>query len=136
MASFLRRISHAVLPQAPNAAGATPAHVPRRATETFSKKDFEESSSDAESSGTGSGSRASWELSDSESRSSSGSSGSDTDSSGSRSDDATSSDSDSDYEDHRRQVDKYDMMTKHLWSSADRHGWFRDAEYDGLVSIR
>jgi len=136
MASFLRRISHAVLPQAPSASGAPAPNVPRRATETFSKKDFEDSSSDAESSGSGSGSRASWELSDTESRASSGSSGSDSDSSGGRSYSDSSSDSDSDYDGGRRQVDKYDMMTRHLWSSADRHGWFRDAEFDGLVSIR
>jgi hypothetical protein len=28
------------------------------------------------------------------------------------------------------------MMTRHLWNVAERQGWFRDAHFDGLVSIR
>jgi len=133
---FFRRISNAVLPAAPSSAGETPAHVPRRATETYSVKVLEDTDSDLGSSASASGSRASWELSDSGSRASisDSGSGSDDDSRKSASDD--SSDSDSEYGGDRRQRDKYDMMTRYLWNTADRHGWFRDAEADGLVSIR
>jgi hypothetical protein len=72
-------------------------------------------------------SRASWEMSDSESIKSSIASAS-TDSSGSESE--HDSDSDDEVE------DRYDMMVRHLWGVGERSGWFRDAEFDGLVSIR
>jgi hypothetical protein len=51
------------------------------------------------------------------------------------SDDSDDTDSD-DGDDERRVRDRFDMMTRYLWSTADRQGWFRDGEYDGLVSIR
>ena len=131
---FFRRISNAVLPAPPSSAGDTPSHVPRRATETYSTKIIDDTDSDLGSSASASGSRASWELSDSGSRASS--EGSDSDSQDSRRSESSDSDSDSDYGGDRRQRDKYDMMTRYLWNTADRHGWFRDAEGDGLVSIR
>ncbi|KAK1926386.1 glycosyl transferase family group 2-domain-containing protein [Papiliotrema laurentii] len=136
MSSFLRRLSHAVLPNVPNAAGLPAPHVPRRATETYTKKVDDEADSDTDS--LKSGSRASWELSEDGSDLASSQSGSDSDSSGRRSfsDDSTDSD-DSDYGgDERRTRDRFDMMTRYLWSTADRQGWFRDADFDGLVSIR
>ena len=137
MASFLRRISHAVLPSLPNATGTPAPHVPRRATETFSSKKLDSDGSSITDS-IGSGSRASWELSDAGSDVQSSVSGSDSDSSGRRSfSDSSESDSDdSEYGHEKRQRDRYDMMTRYLWSTADRQGWFRDAEFDGLVSIR
>jgi hypothetical protein len=42
----------------------------------------------------------------------------------------------SDSEEEESPKDSYDMMTRHLWSVGERSGWFRDADFDGLVSIR
>ncbi|GFZ49140.1 hypothetical protein JCM24511_06890 [Saitozyma sp. JCM 24511] len=132
--SFLRRISNAAqsfIPNLPNSSGIPAPHVPRRATETFHTKIVEEDSDEEAS-------RASWELSDGESvgsGSSSYSSGSER--SGSSVDSSSSeSSSDSELEEDGRPRDRYDMMTRHLWSVAERQGWFRDANADGLVSIR
>jgi hypothetical protein len=123
--SFLRRLSNAILPSLPSASGSTPRHVPRRATETFHDDRVEEEDDDDDTP-----SRASWEMSDSGSvKSSSGSS------SGSSLGRKSFEDSDSSESDEEMS-DKYDMMTRHLWSVGDRSGWFRDADSDGLVSIR
>lgn len=134
--SFLRRISNAAsafMPSAPSSSGTPAKHVPRRATETYTEPIAED---DDDVSFKGSvashGSRASWELSEGGSlRSGLSSAGS---SSGSR---ASFEDSDeSDSEDEDRQRDRYDMMVRHLWHTAERSGWFRDAGFDGLVSLR
>lgn len=133
--SFLRRISNAAssfLPSAPSSSGATPRHVPRRATETYTEP-INEYEDDDDISYKGSidsaPSRASWELSDAGSvRPSSGS----TASRGS----FEESDDGSDSEDEERPRDRYDMMVRHLWHTAERSGWFRDAAFDGLVSLR
>jgi hypothetical protein len=42
----------------------------------------------------------------------------------------------SDSEDEDKPRDRYDMMVRHLWHTAERSGWFRDASFDGLVSLR
>ncbi len=126
--SFLRRLSEAVLPSTPRASGSTPAHVPILARETFTHPldhydDYEDG-----------GSRASWELSETSSvKSGSTASASDSESEGRASFDS-SSDGQSDDEEDRK--DKYDVMTAYLWQTADRLGWFRDPDYDGLISIR
>lgn len=123
--SFLRRISNAAnsfFPNIPNTSGDLPRHVPRRATETYSTNKAIEEDDDVASKF----SRASWEMSDSESIKSSIASVSSKGDSGSESE----SDSDDEVE------DKYDMMVRHLWGVGERSGWFRDAEFDGLVSIR
>jgi hypothetical protein len=132
--SFLRRISNAAqsfIPNLPNPSGIPAPHVPRRATETFHTKIVEEDSDEEAS-------RASWELSDGESvGSGSSSSSSGSDRSGSSVDSSSSeSSSDSELEEDGRPRDRYDMMTRHLWNVAERQGWFRDANADGLVSIR
>lgn len=64
------------------------------------------------------------------------SSASDSDDSSRDSDSADSDDSSDHERDSGRVRDRFDMMTRYLWSTADRQGWFRDAEFDGLVSIR
>lgn len=150
--SFLRRISNAaqsILPTLPNSHGIPAAHVPRRATETFTKPPgaggkntfLEEESSgeeDRDVDGLGrSRSRASWELSDSESGEGSSRSSSRSDKTD-ESEDEWSSDasSDSEVDGKGRQKDRFDMMARHLWSVGDRQGWFRDAQYDGIVSLR
>jgi hypothetical protein len=142
--SFLRRISNAaqsILPSLPNSQGIPAAHVPRRATETFTKPIgggkhtfLEEESSGEEDRPR---SRASWELSDSESGEGSSRASSRSDKSDD-SEDEWSSDasSDSEVDVKGRQKDRFDMMARHLWSVGDRQGWFRDAEYDGIVSLR
>lgn len=139
--SFLRRLSTAAssfLPTPPSASGSTPAHVPRRATETFRAPKLDDLDEDESIA-----SRASWELSDGESSSGSSISGASSRSSlalsdksleGQTSDD--DSDSDLEAEADGRPRDRFDMMTRHLWNVAERQGWFRDAEFDGLVSIR
>lgn len=144
--SFLRRISNAaqsILPSLPNSQGIPAPHVPRRATETFTKPighsgkntfiDEEDSSEDAHQTR----SRASWELSDSESNEGSSRASTSSDRSDG-SEDGWSSDgsSDSEVDGKGRQKDRFDMMARHLWSVGDRQGWFRDAEYDGIVSLR
>ena len=129
--SFLRRISHAILPQVPSAQGIPATHVPRRATETYGKARISDEHLDKRHSVA---SRASWELS-SDGISSASSSDAETDDS----DRSSLSDDDDDSEEEyieRRPKDKYDVMARHLWGTADRMGWFRDADYDGLVSIR
>ncbi|WRT65029.1 uncharacterized protein IL334_001971 [Kwoniella shivajii] len=148
--SFLRRFSSAassLIPSIPNSSGAPAPHVPRRPTETFSRtsKAFvEEEEIDEKAS------RASWEMSDNESVSSKGSgsskSGASFASSASSdldkksfddSDDSSSDESDDSILDRGgRPRDRYDMMVRYLWNVAERQGWFRDAEFDGLVSIR
>ena len=35
-----------------------------------------------------------------------------------------------------RSRDRFDVMVRHLWHVGERSGWFRDADFDGLVSIR
>lgn len=157
--SFLRRISnaaHAFLPSIPNSNGQPAPFIPRRATETVTRRssggggfaivqeDFETSS------------RASWELSDDGSEHSRRSFDSESSASGSRrrsdasyaasasgsssasedSDSGSEVEVDSESDDEEEGNDRYDMMTRHLWSVAERQGWFRDAEFDGLVSIR
>lgn len=133
--SFLRRISNAAsafLPSAPSGSGSTPRHVPRRATETFAHPlDEDEDDISYKGSVASRPSRASWELSDAGSVRSGHSSGA----SSSRSD-AEDSEDDSDSEDEGRARDRYDMMVRHLWHTAERSGWFRDAGFDGLVSLR
>ncbi|WWD07950.1 hypothetical protein V865_006058 [Kwoniella europaea PYCC6329] len=149
--SFLRRFSSAAssfIPSIPNAQGIPASHVPRRPTETFSRTSkafIEEEDIDEKAS------RASWELSDNESVSSKGSGSSKSGasfatSSGSsdldkksfdESDDSSSDESDDSILDRGgRPRDRYDMMVRHLWNVAERQGWFRDADFDGLVSIR
>jgi hypothetical protein len=133
--SFLRRISNAanaILPTLPNSRGVPAPHVPRRATETFTTKQVEDPLDDDASS------RASWELSETSSiRSGSSSPFSASERSGSsyESDDSEAS-SDSELDHDGRPRDRYDMMVRHLWNVADRQGWFRDANLDGIVSIR
>ncbi|KAL7424392.1 hypothetical protein Q5752_000074 [Cryptotrichosporon argae] len=138
---FLRRISNAaasVLPTLPS--GQVLPH--RRATETFGAPRILFDDKDAGELDDETGSRASWELSDDGGSVRTGDSASDDESEGSlgrrSSDSSDSADSvDSRFgADRSRAQDRYDMMTKHLWNTADRHGWFRDAEFDGLVSIR
>lgn len=130
--SFLRRISNAAtafFPSPPNTHGLPP-HVPRRATETgYPKRLSEEDEDDVSSKHSFSSkhsnrSRASWELSDSESVHSHQSSAS-----------SSQSYSESDSDDEAVE-DRYDMMVRHLWGVGERSGWFRDADFDGLVSIR
>ncbi|WVW78745.1 hypothetical protein I302_100705 [Kwoniella bestiolae CBS 10118] len=149
--SFLRRMSSAAssfIPSIPSATGVPAPHVPRRPTETFSRTSkafIEEEDIDEKAS------RASWELSDNESVSSKGSGSSNSGrsfatSSGSsdldkksfdESDDSSSDESDDSILDRGgRPRDRYDMMVRHLWNVAERQGWFRDADFDGLVSIR
>ncbi|WVQ97801.1 hypothetical protein IAU59_004916 [Kwoniella sp. CBS 9459] len=150
--SFLRRFSSAAssfIPSIPNAQGTPAPHVPRRATETsWAKSAFREDEEDIDEKA----SRASWELSDNESISSKGTGSS---KSGRRSfatsegssdldkksfdesDDSSSEDEDDSIFDRGgRPRDRYDMMVRHLWNVAERQGWFRDAEFDGLVSLR
>lgn len=140
--AFLRRISHAagsILPGVPNSSGSLPRHIPRRATETFRNNVIQEENEDEDEEEGDTNSRASWELSDSESAKSEASgSGSDSDSEGRRSHDSSSSggSSDSEMGDDGRPRDRFDMMTRHLWGVGERQGWFRDPEFDGLVSIR
>lgn len=145
--SFLRRLSNAassILPSVPNSAGIPAPHVPRRATETFRRvTGLDDLQEEGESQHDEVGSRASWELSDDESAgSSSGSSGRSGSSSGSSSarssfDSETSLESsDSEVEADGRPKDRFDMMTRHLWNVGERQGWFRDADFDGLVSLR
>jgi len=142
--SFLRRISSAagnILPHLPNSGGTLPRHVPRRATETFAHNVIMEDVEVEEEEGGENASRASWELSESESTGSipSGSgSDSDSDSEGRESFDSSSSGGSSDSEvlEDGRPRDRFDMMTRHLWGVGERSGWFRDPEFDGLVSIR
>lgn len=132
--SFLRRLSSAILPAAPNAQGVPASHVPRRATETSVQIGNGKTVDSDESSFNDVASRASWELSDAGSSERATSSGSESEGS----EDGDTSDSDSDYDDPRsgRSKDKYDVMVRHLWNTADREGWFRDARFDGLVSLR
>ncbi|WVR04424.1 hypothetical protein IAU60_001426 [Kwoniella sp. DSM 27419] len=147
--SFLRRFSSAAssfLPSIPNPTGAPASHVPRRATETsWAKGAFKDDDDLDEKAGR----RASWELSDNESISSKGSSRKSAASFASSSSDLdkksfadSESDSESDSDDDSvmnrggRPRDRYDMMVRHLWNVAERTGWFRDADFDGLVSIR
>lgn len=132
------------LPSLPNSSGVPAPHVPRRATETFTRGSSNgklgglpelESNSDEHSVR----SKASWELSDSESMggSSSGSSSRSARSSQSDDDDYESdASSDSEVDVQGRPKDKFDMMSRHLWNVGDRQGWFRDADFDGLVSLR
>jgi hypothetical protein len=131
--SFLRRISNAAssfLPSAPSSSGATPGHVPRRATETYTERISEGDDDDISyKDSIEAPSRASWELSDSGSIRSSGAS---TSSRASFED----SDDGSESEDEEKPRDRYDMMVRHLWHTAERSGWFRDAAFDGLVSLR
>lgn len=134
MAGFFRRLSHAVLPSVPNSTGSPAPHVPRRATETYSHKKSVTDTSESDAESEGSKSRASWELSEAGSSRASTSSGTGSDAS-SDSAHSDSDDSESDGEDARVR-DRFDMMTRYLWSTADRQGWFRDAEFDGLISIR
>lgn len=131
--SFLRRISNAAsafLPSAPSSSGAPARHVPRRATETFAGP-INEDEDDVSFKGSVASrpSRASWELSDAGSVRSGHSSAE-----SSRASFEDSEDSDSEDEDRAR--DRYDMMVRHLWHVAERSGWFRDANFDGLVSLR
>lgn len=131
--SFLRRISNAAssfLPSAPSSSGATPRHVPRRATETYTEP-LNEDDDDISYKGSidSAPSRASWELSDA------GSVRSSLESNASRAS-FEESEEDSDSEDEERPSDRYDMMVRHLWHTAERSGWFRDAAFDGLVSLR
>ncbi|KAK4689771.1 hypothetical protein P7C73_g329, partial [Tremellales sp. Uapishka_1] len=127
---FLRRLSAAVLPNLPNPSGPAPAHVPRRATETFPNGKLEELAEDDTAS------RASWELSEASSVRSGHSSGASESGSSRRSYDTSDDSEDNSDGEEEKPKDRYDMMTSHLWNQADRHGWFRDAEYDGVVSIR
>jgi hypothetical protein len=124
---FLRRISNAAT-SALSLPRSIPTHVPRRATETFAPA-YHDDDDDVDDKG----SRASWELSDTSSVRS-GSSGS-THSKPSRHS-FDSSDGDESDSDDETPTDRYDMMTAHLWNTAERQGWFRDADYDGLVSLR
>ena len=150
--SFLRRLSsaaHSILPTLPNSQGIPAPHVPRRATETFTKPPvgggkntfLDEGSSGEEDRDVDgldrSRSRASWELSDSESGEGSSRASTSSDKTDD-SEDEWSSDasSDSEVDAKGRQKDRFDMMARHLWSVGDRQGWFRDAEYDGIVSLR
>lgn len=138
--SFFRRISNAataILPSLPSSNGVPASHVPRRATETFYRPELDQVQEDSE----GTASRASWELSDNGSEtssyaSSSGSSSSTSVRSSVDSERSCSSDSDSEFEVDGNPRDRFDMMTRHLWNVGERQGWFRDAEFDGLVSIR
>jgi hypothetical protein len=128
--SFLRRISNAAssfLPSAPSASGSTPRHVPRRATETYTER-ITEDDDDVSFKGSfdSTPSRASWELSEA------GSARSSMESEASYHDSEDGSDS----EDEDKPRDRYDMMVRHLWHTAERSGWFRDASFDGLVSLR
>ena len=148
--SFLRRLSTAAgsfLPSVPNASGTPARHVPRRATETFSRKSFKNvEEGDEEEEEEDVKSRASWELSDTDSVKSastqdSGSQGSDSAGESSRgsldsTSDTSFSDSDSEFGEDGLPRDRYDMMVRHLWNVGERSGWFRDAHFDGLVSIR
>ena len=137
--SFLRRLSTAaisILPTVPSSGGVPARHVPRRATETFNRETIIENEEEAETN-----SRASWELSDSESAKSEASdSDSDANTTSRRRRSYDSSDSggssDSDDVDSGLSNDRFDMMTRHLWGVGERSGWFRDADFDGLVSIR
>ena len=132
--SFLRRISNAAssfLPSAPSGSGQTPRHVPRRATETYTEhlNDDDDDISFKGSIESVAPSRASWELSDA------GSVRSSLESDASRAS-FEESEEESDSEDEERPRDRYDMMVRHLWHTAERSGWFRDAAFDGLVSLR
>ncbi|WVQ83998.1 hypothetical protein IAT38_006143 [Cryptococcus sp. DSM 104549] len=142
--SFLRRFSSAAstfLPTPPNVQGHPPPQVSRRPTEPIGRSPLHESDDEKAS-------RASWELSDSDSLSSKGSHSTRRGSGGSSSgasqrksfestsvDTYESSEDDSEVEEDFAS-DKYDMMVRHLWNVAERQGWFRDASFDGLVSIR
>lgn len=132
--SFLRRISNAAsafLPSAPSSSGAPARHVPRRATETFAAPiDEDDDGLSYRDSVASYPSRASWELSDA------GSVRSGHSSAGSSSRASFEDSEDSDSEDEGRPRDRYDMMVRHLWHVAERSGWFRDAGFDGLVSLR
>nr|ACZ81467.1 Ncp1 [Kwoniella heveanensis] len=150
--SFLRRFSSAAssfIPSIPSAQGVPAPHVPRRATETsWAKSAFREDEEDIDEKA----SRASWELSDNESISSKGTGSSksgrrsfatsegssDLDKKSFEESDDSSSDEDDDSILDRggRPRDRFDMMVRHLWNVAERQGWFRDAEFDGLVSLR
>ncbi len=140
--AFLRRISHAagsILPGLPNSSGVPARHVPRRATETFRNNvilEVDEEDLNAEEDVQP---RASWELSDSEdekSEASGSGSDSDADSRGSYESSSSGGSSDSEVLEDGRPRDRFDMMTRHLWGFGERQGWYRDAEFDGLVSIR
>ncbi|WWD22045.1 hypothetical protein CI109_106533 [Kwoniella shandongensis] len=155
--SFLRRMSSAAssfIPAIPSSHGTPAPHVPRRPTETYNTHVLTEEGEDEFDE---KASKASWELSDSDSISSKGSgstrkgagkrrgSASSSSSGGSqrKSFDSSSADSyassssdESDEDDGENVRDKYDMMVRHLWNVAERQGWFRDADFDGLVTIR
>lgn len=133
--SFLRRISNAAsafIPSAPSSSGAPARHVPRRATETYTEPiNEDEDDASFKDSIASRPSRASWELSEN------GSLRSGRSSAGSSSGRGSFEDSDeSDSEDEESPRDRYDMMVRHLWHTAERSGWFRDAGFDGLVSLR
>lgn len=155
--SFLRRISnaaHAFLPSVPNSNGQPAPFIPRRATETFTRRGTEAGGFAIVQEDFEIASRASWELSDDGSVHSRRSFDSESSASGSRrrsdasyatsasesgsgtEDSDSEIDVESESDDEEEGHDRYDMMTRHLWSVAERQGWFRDAEFDGLVSIR
>ena len=146
--SLLRRMSsvaHSILPSLPNSQGIPAPHVPRRATETFTKppgaggkNTFVDELDSNSGEDIPARSRTSWELSDDESGEGSSRASTSSERSGDDSEDGWSSDgsSDSEMDGKGRQKDRFDMMARHLWSTGDRQGWFRDAEYDGIVSLR
>lgn len=147
--SFLRRISNAAqtfLPNLPNSQGIPAPHVPRRATETYTKpihggklNEVGEEESEDSDEPEQTARKPSWELSDSESNGESSSSRSERSSRESVSDDddwSSEASSDSEMDAKGRPKDKFDMMARHLWNVGDRQGWFRDADFDGLVSLR